>query len=226
MGLRRDIVKRIVSMGVSNFMAQGTNSIIQAVGNRELALFGGELYIGAMTIVNALRTAVFQIIMGVSAGMQPVIGYNYGANERRRVIECIHFTSIVGVGFMFAAWAVLELFPEPFVRIFTSDDALIRIAVPSVRIYYCAVFFMALQMIGQSIFQGLGKARHAVFFSLFRKVVIETPLMVLLPRLGLGANGVFWSEPVSDIVGGLAAFITMLITVYFPLKRELAKETL
>ena len=79
---------------------------------------------------------------------------------------------------------------------------------------------------GQSVFTGLGRARQAVFFSLFRKVVIEAPLMVLLPRWGMGAAGVFWSEPVSDVVGGLAAFTAMLITVYFPLRREIQKETL
>lgn len=226
MGLRPDIVGRIVSMGVSNFMAQGTNSVIQAVGNRELALYGGELFIGAMTIINALRTAFFQVIMGVSAGMQPVIGYNYGAGRRERVLECIRFTTAVGAGFMLATWLLLELLPAPFVRIFTDDPALADIAVPAVRIYYCAIFFMSLQLVGQSVFTGLGRARQAVFFSLFRKVVIEAPLMVLLPRWGMGAAGVFWSEPVSDVVGGLAAFTAMLITVYFPLRREIQKETL
>ena len=221
MGLRADIVGRIVSMGVSNFMAQGTNSVIQAVANRELSLYGGELFIGAMTIINALRTAFFQVIMGVSAGMQPVIGYNYGADRRDRVLECIRFTTAVGAGFMAAAWLLLELIPAPFVRIFTDEPALVDIAVPAVRIYYCAIFFMSLQLVSQSVFTGLGRAKQAVFFSLFRKVVIEAPLMVLLPRWGLGAAGVFWSEPVSDIVGGLAAFTAMLVTVYLPLRREL-----
>ena len=122
---------------------------------------------------------------------------------------------------MLMTWLLLELIPDPFVRIFTGEQALIDIAVPAVRIYYCAIFFMSLQLVGQSVFTGLGKARHAVFFSLFRKVVIEAPLMVLLPRWGFGAAGVFWSEPISDVIGGLAAFSTMLVTVYFPLRKEL-----
>ena len=220
MGLRAKIVGRIVSLGVSNFMAQATNSVIQAVGNRELAFFGGELYIGAMTIINALRTAFFQMILGMAAGMQPVLGYNYGAERRERVLECIRFTSAVAVGFMALTWLLLETIPTPFVRIFTDEPALIDIAVPSVRIYYSAIFFMALQLVAQNVFTGLGRARQAVFFSLFRKVVIEAPLMVLLPRWGLGAAGVFWSEPVSDVIGGLAAYTTMLLTVYLPLRRE------
>ena len=226
MGLRAKIVGRIVSLGVSNFMAQATNSVIQAVGNRELAFFGGELYIGAMTIINALRTAFFQVILGMAAGMQPVLGYNYGAERRERVLECIRFTSAVAVGFMALTWLLLETIPTPFVRIFTDEPALIDIAVPSVRIYYSAIFFMALQLVAQNVFTGLGRAKQAVFFSLFRKVVIEAPLMILLPMWGFGAAGVFWSEPVSDVVGGLAAYITMLVTVYFPLRKELQKETL
>ena len=127
---------------------------------------------------------------------------------------------------MAVTWLLLELAPAPFVRIFTDDPALADIAVPAVRIYYCAIFFMSLQLVGQSVFTGLGRAKQAVFFSLFRKVVVEAPLMVLLPRWGMGAAGVFWSEPVSDVVGGLAAFTAMLTTVYFPLRREIQKETL
>lgn len=225
MGLRARIVGRIVSMGVANFMAQGTNSIIQAVANRQLSLFGGELFIGAMTIITALRTAVFQVIHGLTAGMQPVIGYNYGAGEKKRVLDTIRFTTTASVGFMLLVWALLEAFPGVFVGIFTGERELTEVAVPALRIYYCGIFLMALQLVAQNIFQGLGKARHAVFFSLFRKVVIETPLMVLLPRWGLGAHGVFWAEPVSDLVGGAAAFGTMLAAVYFPLKHQLQEES-
>ena len=226
MGLRGRIVGRIVSMGVANFMAQGTNSVIQAVANRQLSMFGGDLFIGAMTIINALRTAMFQVIHGFTAAVQPILGYNYGAGEKDRVLRAIRFTTAGGVGFMLLCWALLQLFPGMFVRIFTTEQSLIDVAVPGLRIYYFAIFLMALQLVAQNIFQGLGKARQAVFFSLFRKVVVEVPLMLLLPRLwGLGANGVFWAEPVSDLVGGAAAFGTMLATVYFPLKRELREES-
>ena len=226
MGLRPRVVGRIVGMGIANFMAQGTNSVIQAVANRQLALFGGELYIGAMTIINALRTAMIQVVHGMTAGAQPVLGYNYGAGEKKRVLQAIRFTTAVCVGFMLFCWALMEFLPGPFVRIFTEETALIETAVPSVRIYYCGIFLMSLQLMAQSTFQGLGKARQAVFFSLFRKVVVETPLMLLLPRLwGLGARGVFWAEPVSDLLGGAAAYITMLITVYYPIRRRLQEES-
>ena len=225
MPLRRRVVARIVSMGVANFIAQGTNSMNQALANRQLSLFGGELFIGAMTIINALRTAIIEIIRGTGSGVQPVLGFNYGAGEKKRVLECIRFAVTVCVGVMLVAWIVFELVPAPFVRIFTNDEDLIAVAIPAVRIYFCGNCFMALQSVGQSIFQGLGRAKYAVTFSLLRKVVIVMPLMLILPRLwNLGAWGVFWSEPVSDLLGGGACFITMLLTVYRPIARELSEE--
>ena len=123
-------------------------------------------------------------------------------------------------------WGLLELCPGLFAGIFTEEPELIAVTVPALRIYYCGIFLMAIQLVSQNIFQGLGRAKQAVFFSLFRKVIVEAPLMVLLPRWGLGAAGVFWSEPISDLVGGCAAFTAMLVTVYFPIRRQLREETL
>ena len=226
MRLRGRIVGRIVAMGVSNFMAQATNSVIQAVANRQLSLYGGSLYIGAMTIINALRTAIIQVVYGISMAVQPVLGYNYGAGERDRVLQSIRFATAACVGFMLFFWGLLELCPGVFAGIFTDEPELIAATVPALRIYYCGIFLMAIQLVSQNIFQGLGRAKQAVFFSLFRKVIIEAPLMVLLPMWGLGAKGVFWSEPISDLVGGCAAFTTMLMTVYFPIRRQLREESL
>ena len=226
MAPRPRLMGRIVSMGVTNFMAQGTNSIVQAVSNMQLGAYGGELWIGAMTIINSLRIAFLQVVTGMSAGVQPVLGYNYGAGEKGRVLEAIRFESFAGIGFMILAWALMELFPGPFVRIFTDDPALIAVTVPAVRLYYAGFFLMGAMLCGQCVFQGLGRAKQAAFFSLFRKVLVEVPLMFLLPGLwGLGADGVFLSEPISDLVGGAAAFLTMLVTIYYPMKRELQKET-
>ena len=226
MGLRGRIVSRIVSMGVSNFVTQGTNSVIQAVANRQLGIHGGDLFIGAMTIINALRTSMIQVVHGITHALQPVLGYNSGAGRKDRVLEGIRFATGICAGYLLLFWALVELFPAALARIFTGEAELIAVTVPSMRIYYCGIFLMSLQLMAQSAFQGLGRAKQAVFFSMFRKVIIEAPLMVLLPRLGgLGVNGVFWAEPVSDLVGGAAAFGTMLATVYFPIQRQLRKET-
>ena len=215
-----------MSLGITNFVMMGTNSVIQAVANTQLGLYGGDLYVGAMTVVNALRTVFSEIIHGLSAGTQPVLGFNYGAGAKKRVLEGIRFSALLGLGVSAAVWMAFVVFPEPFVRIFTPDEALIAVTIPAVRIYFCGSCFMAMQFAAQCVFQGLGKAKYAIVFSLLRKIVIVVPLMLLLPRWGLGANGVFWSEPISDLLGGGAAFTTMLLTVYRPIAREYKEETI
>ena len=225
MRLRLRTVKRIIAMGTSSFIAQSTSSAVAGIANRQLFLFGGDVYVAAMTVVNSMRIMMLEILHGMAAGVQPVLGFNYGAGQKRRVLQGIRFTSAVYLGLNLFFMVIFELFPEFFVRIFTGDEALIAVAVPALRIYYCGTVFLAMQSIGFTVYQGLGMARRAVFFSMLRKIIIVVPLMLLLPRLwGLGADGVFWSEPVSDLLGGGASYITMLLTVYFPLRRELREE--
>ena len=114
-----------------------------------------------------------------------------------------------------------------FIRIFNSDAELLRLGKPATRIYYLGLAFLSLQSAGQSVFVGMGLSKHAVFFSLLRKVIIVIPLTFILPRLlGLGATGVFVAEPISNILGGLACFITMLFTVKRIFREEKTAEKL
>ena len=110
-------------------------------------------------------------------------------------------------------WAFIEYRPEFFIRIFLSDPEFLADAVPALHLYFFAFIFQALQYSGQTVFKALGKKKHAIFFSLFRKVVMVVPLTYLLPHLGLGARGVFIAEPISNFVGGTACFTVMLLTV-------------
>ena len=117
-------------------------------------------------------------------------------------------------------WLLVLLLPQFWILLFNDDPALLEVGVKTLRIYYATFVFMNFQMIGQSTFVALGKARHAVFFSLLRKVILVIPLMLLLPNLwGLGAYGVFASEPVSNVVGGMACYTTMLMVVWRELKQ-------
>lgn len=227
MAPRKKIMGRIMSLGVADFVMGATNSAIQTVANRQLGLYGGDLYVGAITVVNSLRTIFTEIIHGFGSGIQPVLAFNYGAGQKKRVLETIRFSTLGAAVFSLLVWAVFMLFPEPLIRIFTPDEALIAVAVRAVRIYFCGFVFMSLQFVAQNSFRSLGKARQAIFFSLLRKIVLVVPLMLLLPGVfGLGADGVYWSEPISDLLGGGAAFTTLMLTVYRPLAKELKEETL
>ncbi|MCD7738164.1 MAG: MATE family efflux transporter [Lachnospiraceae bacterium] len=213
MRLRLDLVKEILGLGVTGFMQQFTNCLVQIVCNATLQTWGGDVYVGIMTIINSIREIASLPVSGLSSGAQPVLGYNYGAGKPHRVKEGIRFMSIAGVVYTAVMWLVILLFPAAFIRIFSSDAKTIALGVRATRIYFMGFVFMSLQFMGQSAFVGLGKAKRAVFFSILRKVVIVVPLTIIFP-LFLGTDGVFLAEPVSNLVGGLACFVTMWVTVY------------
>lgn len=219
--LRWPLVRRIVSLGLAGFFVNLTNALVQIVCNATLQYWGGDLYVGVMTIVNSLREVVTMPVHGLSQGSQPVIGYNAGAGKTQRVRQSIRFTAFVTLSYAALVMLVMELFPATLVRIFNAEPQVIAAAVPAVRLYYCMFLFMSLQLVGQSTFTALGRAKNAIFFSLFRKAIVNAPLTVLLPLCwGLGTTGVFAAEAVSQLLGGLACFTTMYILVYRPLRQR------
>lgn len=212
-------VRRILALGASGFAMSMTNSLVQVLCNASLQHYGGDLYVGVMTVINSIREVVSMPVQGITNGCQPVLGYNYGAGEYERVRRGIRFTTVLTVGYSVAAWALVMAVPELLIRIFNDEPELIAAGIPAFRLYFAAFFCMSFQFIGQSVFVGLGRSRSAVFFSLLRKAFIVAPLTLLLPGLGMGVDGVFAAEPVSNVLGGLACLLTMYITVYRRLGR-------
>ncbi|WP_392486165.1 MATE family efflux transporter [Haloimpatiens sp. FM7315] len=207
-------LKRIVLLGLSGFIMALTNSVVQIVCNVTLQIYGGDLYIGIMTIINSVRQIIIMPVHGITSASQPVLGFNYGAKKYHRVISGIKFLSIVCICYTSIMWLVLRIFPEFFIKIFNNDKELITKGVPCINLYFFGFFMMSLQIAGQATYVALGKSKQAIFFSLLRKIIIVVPLTILLPRyLNLGSTGVFLAEPISNFIGGLSCYITMLITV-------------
>ncbi len=205
---------RIVKLGTANFIMQGTNFLVQVACNTTLQQFGGDLFVGVMTVTNSVREIFMLPVSGIVSGAQPVISFNYGAKAYDRVRAGIRFNTWVGSVYTVIAWGLIVLLPEVFFGIFNDDAAMIAAGVPMLKIYFFGFVFMAFQLAGQTTFQALGDAKHAIFFSLLRKAFIVVPLTLLLPRLGLGVKGVFLAEPISNVIGGLACYGTMRLTVY------------
>ena len=219
MRLQWQRIRKIVSLGMSGFIMAFTNGLVQVACNSTLQSFGGDLYVGVMTILNSVREIFTMPVQGLTNGASPVMSFNYGEKAYGKVKAGIRFTAIVCIVYTFAAWLVVKLFPEIFIRIFNGDAALVQASTPALHIYFFGFGFMALQFSGQSVFVALGKAKKATFFSLFRKAVIVVPLTLWLPHVGnLGVLGVYWAEPISNLIGGSACFITMLATVLPELK--------
>lgn len=210
--------KRIVTLGLSGFFMNLTNSLVQVVCNATLQFYGGDLYVSIMTILNSVREVVVMPIHGLNNGSQPVTSFNYGAGKHDRVRESIRFSVAATAGWSALFWAAAMLLPELFIRIFNGQPEVLQAGVPAFRMYFSLFVFMSLQMSSQTIVVSLGRSKQAIFFSLLRKAIINAPLTVILP-IWMGTSGVFAAEAISQLLGGLASSITMYFTVYRPLGR-------
>lgn len=216
--IERKLAGEIAALGMPGFIMQGTNCLVQVVCNATLKVYGGDLYVGIMTVINSAREILSLPVIGITNGAQPVLGYNYGAKEYEKVRQGIRFTAISGIAYTLLAWLLVIVSPHLLMSVFTEDTAMIETGAGALRLYFFGYFFMAFQFTGQSAFTALGYSRHAIFFSLLRKAVIVVPLTLLLPKFGSGVNGVFLAEPVSNAIGGLACFVTMYFALYRKLK--------
>ncbi len=214
LNLRWSRTRPILLLGIPGFVMQATNSLVSITCNNQLQSYGGDLYVGIMTITNSVREMTSLPVSGISKGAQPVLGFNYGAKEQERVKEGIRFTALLGVVYTMLTWALVMAIPRQLIGIFSEDAATIETGAHMLNIYFFGFVFMAFQISGQCTFQALGKAKQAVFFSLLRKAFIVVPLTLALPAMGFGVEGVFLAEPISNVIGGVACFTTMYLTVY------------
>lgn len=212
--ISKEITKDIFRLGTSNFIMAGTNCLVQIVCNSTLQSYGGDIYVGIMTVANSVREIFNLPISGIISGSQPVISYNFGAKAFERVKSGIRFNTFVGTGYTLFAWLLVVMFPKFWFGMFSDDLQMMDVGVEMLKLYFFGFVFMAFQFAGQSTFQALGDAKHAIFFSLLRKAIIVVPLTIVLPMVGFGVTGVFLAEPISNVIGGLASYITMRMTVY------------
>ncbi len=220
--LDRTELKGIIRLGVTGFTFKVTNSLTQAIVNVMLKAWGGSmstLYVGAMSLINSIREIMSLPNNGIVQGGQSVMSYNYGAKLYRRVSQSIRFTFLSGLGINLAMWALVMFAPRPVIGLFTADEQLIALTADCARIFFGVFPFMALQQTGQSTFVALNYPRYALFFSLLRKIVLVAPLTLALPGLGLGVNGVFWAELISQLTGATACFVTMSLVIWRPMNQ-------
>ncbi len=213
----------LLKLGATGFTFKVTSSMTQAVVNIMLKSFGGELstlYVGAMSLTNSVREIMSLPNSGVTAAGQNVMSYNYGAKKNKRVSECIRFILISGLLVNVLLWVAMLFIPGPVFRIFTDDEELIDLAVHCARIYFGAFPFMALQMSGQTTFVALNCPKRALFFSMLRKILLVTPLTLLLPNIGMGVDGVFWAEFFSQMFGASICFTTMYFTIWRKMRKS------
>lgn len=205
--LDKDIVISIFSIGISPCSMQISASIVQVISNNALKAYGGDLAIGAMTIVSSISLMFLMPIFGLNQGSQPIIGYNYGAKNYGRVKDTVKYASIIATIIVLFGWCVIQFMPQILIKMFNSDPKLVEIATNGLRIYLFMLPVIGFQIISSNYFQSIGKAKISMFLSLLRQVILLIPLMLILPTK-LGLNGVWISGPTSDL---LSAIITGII---------------
>lgn len=203
------IIKSIMALGISPFIMQATESAISIVLNRGLSMYGGDLYVGSMTILQSVMQLIVIPVQGFTQGVQPIISYNFGARKFDRVKKTYRMT----ICFTFAVATFLCIltlfFPGLFAGIFTTDQELIALVKKVMPIFMAGIAVFGIQMGCQTTFMGLGQAKISLFIALLRKVILLIPLALILPKF-FGVMGIYYAEPISDITAATTATIIFL----------------
>lgn len=217
--LDKGIVMSIFSIGISPCSMQLAACVVQVIANNTLKYHGGDLAIGAMTIVQSIGMIFLTPIFGLNQGSQPIIGYNYGAKQYKRVKQTVFYGVIVATIIVTIGWLVVQIAPQLLIKIFNNDPDLLGIAENGLKIYLAAIPVIGFQIISSNFFQSIGKAKISMFLSLLRQVILLIPLMLILPNF-IGLNGIWVAGALADV---LSAIITAIL-FYRTMKKLKDKE--
>jgi putative MATE family efflux protein len=212
--LNKNIVKGIFSIGLSPFLINAATCIIIILINKNLSIYGGDTAVGAYGIVNRILFIFVMIVLGLTQGMQPISGYNYGAGLYKRVNEVLKKTIFIAVGVMTLGSLIAEIFPHTIVSLFTTDKELIKVTAVGMRYVLMTYCLVGYQTVSVVFFQSIGKANLSIILSVTRQFIFLIPLLLILPKY-FGVTGVWITMPISD----LAAFIASVILMNYEHKR-------
>ncbi|MDD7013696.1 MAG: MATE family efflux transporter [Spirochaetales bacterium] len=204
------IIKKISSLGMSPFIMQATESAIFVVFNSGLQRYGGDIYVGSMTIMQSVMQIIFVPTAGFSNGIQPIISYNYGAKKYGRVREVIRKMLFVNAVLTLTLVLCASVFPEIFSRLFTSDTEILAIEKRLLPVYIGGMWFMWIQNSAQTTFVGIGNAKVSIFIACLRKVVLLIPLALILPHI-FGVEGIFFAEPIATTCSALTSAVLLAL---------------
>ncbi len=215
------VIGRVMALGVSPFIMRATESLISIVLNSGLQRYGGDIYVGSLTIMQSVMQMYTAPLGGFTQGVQPIISYNFGAGNFDRVKKL--YRSMIGICFLFSAGAtaLVIVFPEFFAGMFTNDPGLVELVGEMMPIFMCGMLVFGLQQGIQPVFLALGQAKLSLFIAVFRKVVLLVPLALILP-LKFGVMGIYYAEPVSDFISAATATTLFLVNI----KKIVSRETL
>ncbi len=208
--LKYRIVKDVISIGMAPFFMNTAACLIVILINQGLQRHGGDLAIGAYGIVNRISFVFVMIVMGLNQGMQPIVGYNYGARQYKRVLNALKLTILCATAVVTAGFLAAEIFPRQLVKIFTTDEELINHAITGMRIVFACFPIIGFQIVTGNFFQSVGMAGKAAFLSLTRQLIFLLPCLLILPHF-FHTNGIWMSMPVADALSSIVS-ATLIFT--------------
>ena len=200
--LRADLVRNIISIGISPFLMNATSCVIVIFMNNQFVSYGGDMAVGAYSIANSVVMVFFMFVIGVTQGMQPIVGYNYGARKYDRMLRTLWLAIAVATGILLVGWGLSMLFPRQIARIFTTDATLLQMSARGIKLDMLVFFVVGSQAVITNFFQCIGKVRVSIFLSLSRQLILLLPMAYVFP-LFWGLDGVWYSMPASDFVAFL-----------------------
>ena len=204
------VIGRIASLGVAPFIMQSTESLVTVVLNTGLQTYGGDLYVGALTIMQSVMQMIVMPVQGITQGTQPIMSYNYGAGNYARVRRTFQRLLTVTLTATCSAFLAVILFPGLLARIFTPQEETIQLVSQVMPLFFGGIWAFGAQMACQITFMSLGQARTSLFLALLRKVILLVPLALLLPRITGSVFGIFAAEPIADILAS-ATTLTLFL---------------
>ena len=197
--LKADLVRNIIAIGVSPFLMQSTSCVIVIFMNNQFVRYGGDMAVGAYSIANSMVMVFFMFVMGVTQGMQPIVGYNYGAQKYDRMMRCLWLAITVATGILLVGWALSMLFPREMARIFTTDPVLLEMSARGIVLDMLVFFVVGSQATITNFFQCIGKVKISIFLSLARQLIFLLPMAYVFP-LFWDLDGVWYAMPASDFI--------------------------
>ena len=216
--LKATLVRNIIAIGISPFLMNATACVVVIFMNNQFVRYGGDMAVGAYSIANSIAMVFFMFVMGMIQGMQPIVGYNYGAEHYNRMFRCLWMTIAVATGILLVGWSLSMTFPNNIARIFTTDASLIELAGRGIRLNMLVFFVVGSQAVITNFFQCIGKVKISIFLSLSRQLILLIPMAYVLPFF-IGLDGVWYSMALSDF-GSFAMTIPVLIWYMKKLKRK------
>lgn len=220
--LRGYLVRNIVAIGISPFLMQTTSCIIVIFMNNQFVRYGGDMAVGAYSIANSMVMVFFMFVMGMIQGMQPIVGYNYGAEKYDRMFRCLWLTIGCATAILLVGWGLSMAFPRQIARIFTTDETLLELSARGIVIDMLVFFVVGSQAVITNFFQCLGKVKISIFLSLSRQLILLLPMAYVFPMFW-GLDGVWYSMPVSDF-GSFAMTIPILMWYMKKLRSKEVRE--